>query len=536
MKLSRIAGASLLLIAALCASDAWAQSTSLRGPSVLPQPAATSGYTSQATYARSSYAPSSYAPQAYTPPRYAPQPTRGPAATQPLTRPLAPRYAPAPAYTPAAQPVHAATDRALTTYGSLTVPAYSQPTAYSPAYPSYLQANVLMNRADLGGPPVAAPLTQPQAAAPLQVPPSYSQGYLYSHGQAGATVAGGCVACGLAECGCARNWFVGVSGLFMTRDHGDPYAFSFGTADPADQRTRTRDAAMDWSGGFDIRFGRLFNCGENAVEAVYWGLFPERQYTQTTSADVLGNLNGILNWNNLDYGLGTAGDIVNVAPGNDGVHALWRNFEFHNIELNAWKLCGGNCAAGKNGSKGIPMSYNLMAGARLFRFKENLLFGADGDDFVIDFADDEVFYNIDITNDLVGFQLGGQVRYWLNCRWTFDAGLKLGVYGNRISHRSEIGGNLGVAVTNGTPTPQDFFVDNKKNDVAMLGEMNLGMTYCLGSHWKVLLGYRAVAATGVALPADQIWHDLRGVDDVRIIDSNGSLILHGGYLGAEYCF
>ena len=153
-------------------------------------------------------------------------------------------------------------------------------------------------------------------------------------------------------------------------------------------------------------------------------------------------------------------------------------------------------------------------------------------------ASAEIFYNIDITNDLVGFQVGGQARYWLSCNWTFDAGLKMGVYGNRISHRSEIGGNLGVATINGGgPTSgQDFFVDNLKNDVALLSELNLGMTYCLGGHWKLLAGYRAVAATGVALPSNQIWHDLRGINDVAIIDSNGSLILHGGYLGAEFSF
>ena len=44
----------------------------------------------------------------------------------------------------------------------------------------------------------------------------------------------------------------------------------------------------------------------------------------------------------------------------------------------------------------------------------------------------------------------------------------------------------------------------------------------------------SVAVTGIAHPTDQIYHDLRGIQDVRWIGSNGSLVLHGGYARAEY--
>jgi hypothetical protein len=329
-----------------------------------------------------------------------------------------------------------------------------------------------------------------------------------------------------------RNWFGSVGGLVMTRDHSDHYTFSYGTGDEADQRTDTRNADMNWVGGVDIRFGRYFNCQRNAIEAVYWGLNPNTQYTQTVSADVLGNLNGILNWNSLDYRGNTADVYVNVAPGDDGIHRLTRDYSFQNIELNLWRFCG-SCGSGKCDCSRLRTSW--LAGVRYFRFDESLVFGSDADDLQITYADDEIFYNIDIENQLVGFQVGNQAQYCVSDRLTTDLGIKLGIFCNRINHVSEIGGALGVATINNGPfLGEDFYVNSSKDDVAFLGEVNLGLRYCFSCNWAGTIGYRALAITGVAMPADQIYPDLRGINDVANIDSSRGLILHGGYAGLEY--
>ena len=65
----------------------------------------------------------------------------------------------------------------------------------------------------------------------------------------------------------------------------------------------------------------------------------------------------------------------------------------------------------------------------------------------------------------------------------------------------------------------------------MLGEMDLGFDYRLTSRWNAFAGYRILGASNVALPTNQIYSDLRGIQDVESIDSNGSLIMHGGYAG-----
>ena len=81
-----------------------------------------------------------------------------------------------------------------------------------------------------------------------------------------------------------------------------------------------------------------------------------------------------------------------------------------------------------------------------------------------------------------------------------------------------------------------WVVDNDKETVSFLGEIFFGATYCVGTRWSASAGYRAIAVTGLGLPTDQIYPDLRGINDALSIESNGSLVLHGAYVGAQFCF
>jgi hypothetical protein len=45
-----------------------------------------------------------------------------------------------------------------------------------------------------------------------------------------------------------------------------------------------------------------------------------------------------------------------------------------------------------------------------------------------------------------------------------------------------------------------------------------------------------LGVSGVALPTNQIYHDLRGTNDVQLLNTNGSLLLHGVFVGAERVF
>ena len=78
-------------------------------------------------------------------------------------------------------------------------------------------------------------------------------------------------------------WFTSMSGLVMTRDRANNIELSGSTAALSDPLLMTRDAAMEWGGGFDIRFGRFFNNRQQAWEVVYWGLFADAESADATA-------------------------------------------------------------------------------------------------------------------------------------------------------------------------------------------------------------------------------------------------------------
>jgi hypothetical protein len=203
--------------------------------------------------------------------------------------------------------------------------------------------------------------------------------------------------------------------------------------------------------------------------------------------------------------------------------------EFYNLEINFLCLCGA-CPPDPCGYS--PFRCHWLFGARYFNFRDELVFGADTVDHNFTNALEELYYRIATDNNLIGLQWGAGGEYAVTCRLAVDCGVKMGLYQNHIVHHSYIGGSAGTAVINNGPNAgRTFVVDNSENEWAGLGELNLGLQYRLTCNCTATLGYRVLAATGVALPTEQIYPDLRGIQDVEDIDSNGSLLLHGAYAG-----
>lgn len=323
-------------------------------------------------------------------------------------------------------------------------------------------------------------------------------------------------------------WYGGVYGMVLARDKQEHYTFSYDNSNESVQYTDAKDADMGWGGGFAAVAGRSFNCGQNAVEAVYWGWFPEEASTSTFGANTATGISGIFNWDSLTYnGLNMGGAFVD----NAAVHSLFRESEAHNVELNVLSFSGGL------GSNQSCLQYTLLAGVRYFRFRDHLTFRSDPND--VDFTGevDEVFYDISTTNNLIGLQIGGVGTYAVGPRLSLNGGSKLGLFGNHISHSSQIGGVAGTAVINNGPNAGlEFAINNSKDDVAFLGELFFGAGYAITDRWSASAGYRAVAVTGLASPTDQIYPDVRGINDLYTIESQSSLILHGAYFGAQFNF
>lgn len=374
------------------------------------------------------------------------------------------------------------------------------------------------------------PCTQPGNASQPQADSGGSPTGVWSNASGGACS-------GVASCQCtpSARWSGYAGSLFLFRDDENNHNFSFDSANEAFQLLDSQNSNFDFAPGVEAHLMRTDVCGNYGTEAVYWGVYPNEETAFAFPSQVTGNLNGILNFDQLDYNGNSANNNVNNAM----VHRLRRNNEIHNAELNrVWFVSngGGNscCSTGCNAPQSL-WSFQALVGLRYFRFEDDLEFGSDPVDTVFTGAVDELFYSIETENNLYGFQLGGSGERQLGYSgWSFTFGTKAGVFVNDADARSTIGGAAGLATINNGPNngiPWD--ISSSDEDVATIAELQAGIAWRMSQTWRLRSDYRALGVTGVALPTNQIFPDLRGIQDVRLLSRNGSLFLHGVFIGVE---
>jgi hypothetical protein len=379
-------------------------------------------------------------------------------------------------------------------------------------------------------PPMGEPAWTPPASPPPVSGPSAYGGAAYgsaAYGSAGCgcdqTMGGYSTLAGCADQCCCDTvrWGGRAGALLMGRDEANHYNFSFDSAIESNQLLDARDAYEDFLPGVEARIGRFNCCTGRGFEAVYWGLYPAESTAFAFDNHVTGDLNPILNFDQLDYNGGNASAFVNDAM----VHRIRGNTEIHNAELNY--LLGGPM-------HGSQWTMRGLIGFRYFNFSEDLEFASDVDDIVFDGSDDELYYNIDVDNNLYGGQLGAYAERTIGTSWAATFAVTAGVYANDASATSRIGGGAGLAtINNGPNLGREWLVSADKTDIAFLGEVRAGLARQLTTNWRLAADYRVVAASGVALPTNQIFPDLRGLQDVEKLATNGTLILHGLFVGAE---
>lgn len=390
----------------------------------------------------------------------------------------------------------------------------------------------ILKRAGYGAPPSqdaipAAPGETPAADATSVVTGQATQGC--AGGNCGSAMVGSCGAdCGgCSTCDVGRmasrgssgsNTVVGVKGLYFSRDHEDDIFLSENAAGDVLLST---DANYNTMGGFQFDITKR-NCDGNGLQLVYWGLYPGQQYAEITGPG-------------LDHQLTGIGDVF-VAPGAQDLltyfngaesNFAFRESDIHNIEANLLRSGGSFTTRG-----GRTGNYEMLFGFRWFQFNE--LFGIGA--FNSAGNPTSVDYEIDVHNTLLGFQLGGRREYCVTDKFNFVLAGKLGFYNNGITHRQTIRDSNDVYGYRTASGVDDYNGEYTKNDLSMLGELELGTNYRLSSNCRISAGYRLVGIAGVALAADQYPTDF--TDDAAIFRtrSNGDLILGGGYAGLEYCF
>ena len=388
----------------------------------------------------------------------------------------------------------------------------------------------------------------------------------------------------------ARPWFFGVNYLLFNRvdDKDTPLSF-FDNSYSHDVLT-TEDARMGARSGFEVNVGRYFNCGRNAIEFRYWGIFSDPDEA-TRSRPTAGDYRSRIPFNYLMMP-GTPADPMmpySVYDWYDNAytHSLRRDSEYFNFEVNLLGFAAG-CAArnfncptknifgghgcGSCGGSGcsdcasacgptcvppkmatgpcclIPpkcgsrLNMTWLAGFRYFIFNDSLLYAASLNDSVVNRSNDDLYYEICAKNELAGFQTGGRLDFCIHkCVNLYGSG-NVGIYNNHSSLVTSIGTDYDRAYLDDTRMPtnpnngQDYAFHESKDDIAFLSEIGAGIGYRVSCCWSVTAGYRAIVASNVATAPGNLQTQFANYEHNRDLHNRSTLILHGFNIGGSYNF
>ncbi|HND51806.1 MAG TPA: BBP7 family outer membrane beta-barrel protein [Pirellulaceae bacterium] len=525
-----------------------------------------------------SYSTPSYAAPAYSQPSYATTPTYAPApqSSAPTTYGGNVQYTQYPQYgaarvaqapTPAARP-STTPDVYLPGTMPMTLPREPESVVYAPQGATPPQP-VLPQ-------PVLAPQPAPQpmpmgggvggmgggmGPAPGQVPVyagSPQPVDAYQAALAG-NWDGGCNSCGYGPCGdcnpCQPVWFVNGGGVFFGRSDHD-VRLSCYESSIFPRSLYANDASMPTTGGPMVSFGRYFAGGNYAAQVVYWGLYPGEQTAHGYANNAYGNLETPINFNNLFYDDGVFGAPAASAFNNAIHHQVWRNYSISNVEINFLVFSspnptsmgapgffsgsmygGGGMYDASSDGLASRWRYSWLAGFRTLQFKESLLFGSDPADSMWGNNVSEIYYHSSVSNRLAGFQVGGRTEYYFTPRVSAYSVTKGGVYGNHMEHAQRIYNGLGTAWVSHPGSPyymQAYDVSCKRDNVSLMGELQLGVSITLWRYFNVYGGYQFMAASGVAEVSDQFPSQPIYLNEVSNIKDDGVLILHGAVAGISF--
>jgi opacity protein-like surface antigen len=349
----------------------------------------------------------------------------------------------------------------------------------------------------------------------------------------------GCTAtagpCG-GSVGC-HNHYVYANALVMNRLRPGGFVTSVDGTGSEAINFCNREFGRTWVGGFEVGTGWCFGCNcNNALEVVYWGLYPSDE-----SARASGNISSLIDFGSLDYN----GADANTAFTNAGIHVVESAYSFNSVEVNLVGncLCGGpfgcgmcGCCMGRAGS---PWGFGYTAGFRYINFSDRFLFSSDPTDGAINGDPQELNYLGQFNNNLFGFQLGSGLSYCVTDSVTAYVIGKVGIYDNHVTGLQRVYGTLGNAVINNGPYDGEDAIARTagRETLAISGQFDLGGRWAINDSWSVNFGYRVLGISGVATTEANFqqaqFHDL---DGMAFLERSGSLLLHGAFAGATYCW
>ncbi len=355
---------------------------------------------------------------------------------------------------------------------------------------------------------------------------------------------------------------------------------------------RTRDADIGFQPGVEFRLGRTFGCGGGCssacdpcggcgsygpnwgLEGVYWTLFEDEADAQYVDSGTIRTYS-MMPMAGLEYDPGTGyrpvneywdyGPPVRTQDIRVTLARVHSSLEVQNLELNLLRLgvCGGGCGASSysvacgpsaGGScdsgygcatggcdasgcttcapRGPRFSCTGVCGFRWMQFDEDFMYGVDFENTTT-LATGFLNYWSTVENNLFGAQVGCNGMYRIGCKWGLHLNSAVGLYGNDVDVRQYMVSPTGQVRFVGSQ--ENFDVMATKTDVAMIGELRLGMSYQATCRTRLYGGWRAIGVTGIALATDQAPAQFLDAAQMgNYVNSSGSMILHGLQAGVEW--
>ena len=313
--------------------------------------------------------------------------------------------------------------------------------------------------------------------------------------------------------------------------------------------------------GFDVHGGRYLANGLYGLDFGYFSYNPDQEQRIVNTPGGSGRAT-MPQWRDVLVDPGTG--LLPVYDYFDGAenHRFRRDLNFQSIEANLFSFgwmgarrTGASCnqglgrglgfgsrlglnGAGRYGGAGGALTRGgsrvqvaTSHGFRWFQLEDSLEIA--GNINAIDgYQADDLFYNVNVENNLFGYQFGGRLTYALTNRLLFNIGGKFGLYGNDVDYRQRLGTQTVLAYTAGTV--EDIESHESDTVFSTLGELDLGLGYRFSNAWTVTGGYRVISACGVSTAPGQIAGDYSTLASSAAIRADDCITLHGGYVGLQY--
>lgn len=302
--------------------------------------------------------------------------------------------------------------------------------------------------------------------------------------------------------------------------------------------------------GVDISYGQR-RAGGQGWEMRYFGFNPGQETDVAGSSPTLvwGGLTPPLNdpatfGGSIPFGIPETFGLSGIGFGNISVadlfddaanHRVSRDSELGSFEFNLLRAsAGGRCFTCGNAM------VELFGGLRGVSFRETTNFSARA--LQSAGAPQSAFYESEVQNSLFGVQIGGRLERQRQNGWSTSFGTRVGIYNNRVESRQRAqvqlndGSTAVPQVLFGPDAGRNFDFEGTDNELAFLGEIDLGVIYQFRPRTRLRFGYRGIAITNIADSAGQLEDSLFDVGRVTEPRVLGDLIVGGFYYGIDHAF